>query len=133
MNVRFAHATAYTAHRRDRSVAFGDKKERFDRACAEIATVAITAGNLSLTHHHVVGAVAVFHHQAVVAEWTSFPECARIEAFALPVQSLLFTGADPGANCETEGQRQRQPDKKRYGAMRILFHHAQCTAKVTDR
>lgn len=72
-NVRFAYAPAHATDRRYSSIAVGDKKQRFDRARAEIATVAVAAGNLSLTHHHVIGAVAIFHYQAVIAKRPLIP------------------------------------------------------------
>lgn len=131
--VRFTCAPAHATHRRDGSIAVGDKKQRLDRARAEIATVAITAGDLSPTHHHVVGAVAIFHHQPVVAEGALFPQGAGIEAFTLAVQSFLFTSADPGADSNTRDQKDRKTGSEIQGDMLLHHHIPQCIAKVTDR
>jgi hypothetical protein len=118
--------------RRYSAVAFGNEEECFDRARAKIATVAVPAGDLSLSYHHVVGAVAIFNHQVVIAEGTFFPQGARCNTFTLSGQTFLLAGADPGAHSEIQNQKQRQSGEERYGVT-CLSHDAQCTAKVTDR
>jgi hypothetical protein len=94
-NVRFTYTSVNATDRRYSAVAFGNQEECFDRARAKIATVAVPAGDLSLSYHHVVGAVAIFNHQAVIAEGTSFPQGARRNTFTLSGQTFPLADADP--------------------------------------
>jgi len=130
--VRFTHASVHATDRRYNAVAFGNEEERFDRTRAKVATVAVPASNLSLSHHYVIGAIAIFNHQAVIAKGTFFPQGARRNTFTRSGQTFLFASANPGAYGEIQNQNQRQSDEKQCGVM-CVSHDAQCTAKVTDR